>query len=46
MTAETRLLLIREVLSEQQVAELLRDGEMNMSFAVPGVGNYRVNAMR
>ena len=46
MTAETCLLLIREVLSEQQVAELLRDGEMNMSFAVPGVGNYRVNAMR
>jgi len=46
MTADTCLLLLREILSEEQVNELIQSGEMNTSFALPGVGNFRISAMR
>ncbi len=46
MTADSCLVLLKEMLSEDQIRELMRVGEMNTSFAVQGVGNFRVNVMR
>lgn len=46
MTADTCLLLLREILSEEQVNELIQSGEMNTSFALSGVGNFRISTMR
>ncbi len=46
MTADSCLVLLKEMLSEDQIRELMRVGEMNTLFAVQGVGNFRVNVMR
>ena len=46
MTADSCLVLLKEMLREEQINELMRVGEMNTSFAVQGVGNFRVNVMR
>ncbi|MDO4769574.1 MAG: PilT/PilU family type 4a pilus ATPase [Brachymonas sp.] len=46
MTADTCLVLLREILSEQQIEELTQFGEMNASFALQGVGNFRISVLR
>lgn len=46
MTADTCLLLLREILSDEQVDELVKTGEINTSFGIPKVGNFRISAMR
>ena len=46
MTADTCLVLLRELVSEKQMQELTYSGELNSSFSLQGVGNYRVSAMR
>lgn len=46
MTADTCLVLLKEILNEAQIEELMQVGEMNTSFALPGVGNYRVSVLR
>ena len=46
MTADTCLVLLKEVLSEQQIDELTQFGEMNTSFALQGVGNFRISVLR
>ncbi|MDO4769039.1 MAG: PilT/PilU family type 4a pilus ATPase [Brachymonas sp.] len=46
MTADTCLVLLKEVLSEEQIGELMQFGEMNTSFALQGVGNYRISVLR
>ena len=46
MTADTCLVLLKEILNDAQIEELMQVGEMNTSFALPGVGNYRVSVMR
>ena len=46
LTADMCLNLLREILQEEQLEELQRHGELNTSFAIPGIGNYRVNVMR
>lgn len=38
--------LIRSVLLEEQFARLEQAGEIDLSFGVPGVGRFRVNAFR
>jgi twitching motility protein PilU len=38
--------LLAEVLPEGRMAELDRDGELNMGFPISGVGRFRVSAMR
>ena len=38
--------LLAEVLQPQQIAELERTGELNIGFPIPGVGRFRVSAMR
>ena len=46
MTADSCLVLLKEMMSEDQIREQMRVGEMNTLFAVQGVGNFRVNVMR
>ena len=46
MTADSCLVLLKEILSEKQFNELMQKGEINTSFALQDVGNFRVNAMR
>lgn len=46
MTADTCLHLLREILSEEQINELIQTGEMNTSFALADVGNFRISVMR
>lgn len=46
MTADTCLVLLKEILSEAQIAELTQFGEMNTSFALQGVGNFRISVLR
>ena len=46
MTADTCLILLKEILSEAQISELMQVGEMNTSFALPGVGNFRISVLR
>lgn len=46
MTADTCLVLLKEILSEQQIDELAQFGEMNTSFALQGVGNFRISVLR
>lgn len=46
LTADMCLLLLKEILNDNQLNELQQHGELNTSFALPGVGNYRVNVMR
>ena len=46
MTADSCLVLLKEILNDAQIEELMQVGEMNTSFALPGVGNYRVSVMR
>ena len=46
MTADTCLVLLRELLSEEQMKTLMYSGEMNSSFSLHGIGNYRISAMR
>ena len=46
MSADTCLVLLRELLSESQMQELMYSGEMNSSFTLQGIGNYRISAMR
>ncbi len=38
--------LLAEVLSPEHIAELERNGELNIGFPMPGVGRFRVSAMR
>jgi len=38
--------LVRSVLSDAQFEELEKTGEIDLSFGVPGVGRFRVNAFR
>jgi len=38
--------LLAEVLPAERIAELDETGELNMGFPVPGVGRFRVSAMR
>lgn len=46
MTADTCLVLLKEILSEQQIDELAQFGEMNTSFALQDVGNFRISVLR
>ncbi|MDO5652942.1 MAG: PilT/PilU family type 4a pilus ATPase [Brachymonas sp.] len=46
MTADTCLMLLREMLTDAQINELTEKGEMNTSFALPEIGNFRISAMR
>ena len=46
MTADTCLVLLKEILSEAQIEELTQFGEMNTSFALQGVGNFRISVLR
>lgn len=46
MTADTCLVLLKEILSEGQIEELTQFGEMNTSFALQGVGNFRISVLR
>jgi twitching motility protein PilU len=38
--------LLAEVLPADRIAELEAEGELNMGFPIPGVGRFRVSAMR
>ena len=38
--------LLAEVLPPERIAELERDGELNMGFPMVGVGRFRISAMR
>lgn len=38
--------LLAEVLAPERIEELEREGELNMGFPLPGVGRFRVSAMR
>ena len=38
--------LLAEVLAPERIAELERDGELNVGFPLAGVGRFRVSAMR
>src|SRR5688572_18539257 len=38
--------LLAEVLPPKRIEELEESGELNMAHAIPGVGNFRVSAMR
>ncbi len=38
--------LLAEILSPERMAELDLEGELNMGFPIPGVGRFRVSAMR
>jgi twitching motility protein PilU len=38
--------LLAEVLPPERIAELEAEGELNMGFPLPGVGRFRVSAMR
>jgi twitching motility protein PilU len=38
--------LLAEVLSADRIEELEQTGELNMGHAIPGVGNFRISAMR
>lgn len=38
--------LLAEVLAPERIAELERDGELNIGFPLAGVGRFRVSAMR
>ena len=38
--------LLAEVLPAERIAELEAEGELNMGFPLPGVGRFRVSAMR
>ncbi len=38
--------LLAEVLPPDRIAELEEEGELNMGFPIPGVGRFRVSAMR
>lgn len=46
MTADTCLVLLKEILGEEQLEELTQLGEMNTSFALQDVGNFRVSVLR
>lgn len=46
MTADTCLLLLKEILTDAQEKELFETGEVNTSFGIPQVGNFRISAMR
>lgn len=46
LTADTCLVLLKEILSEQQIDELAQFGEMNTSFALQDVGNFRISVLR
>jgi len=38
--------LLAEILSPERMAELEAEGELNMGFPIPGLGRFRVSAMR
>ncbi|WP_225785485.1 PilT/PilU family type 4a pilus ATPase [Xenophilus sp. Marseille-Q4582] len=38
--------LLREILPAARIEELLRTGELNMATPLPGVGSFRISAMR
>ena len=38
--------LLAEMVSEQQLEELDETGELNIGFPIPGIGRYRLSAMR
>lgn len=43
---EATLQLLRSFLPAERIDELEKTGELNMAVLVPGVGNYRISAMR
>ncbi|OYT94019.1 MAG: type IV pili twitching motility protein PilT [Burkholderiales bacterium PBB3] len=46
LPAEAPKNLLAEVLPPERIAELERDGELNIGFPLAGVGRFRVSAMR
>lgn len=46
LTAEDTMAAVRSILNEKQMEEFLKKGEYDMSFSLPGMGRYRVNAFR
>jgi twitching motility protein PilU len=46
LPADTPLNLLAEVVVPQRIEELKATGELNMSVPIPGVGNFRISAMR
>ncbi len=46
MTADSCLLMLKEILTDEQVEELISTGEVNTSFSIPKIGNFRISAMR
>lgn len=46
LTAEDTMAAVRSILNEKQMEEFLKKGEYDMSFSLPGMGRYRVNAFK
>lgn len=46
LTAEDTMAAARSILNEKQMEEFLEKGEYDMSFSLPGMGRYRVNAFK
>ncbi|MQR00040.1 PilT/PilU family type 4a pilus ATPase [Glaciimonas soli] len=46
MDTPTIMMLLKEVVPSTQLADLDRDGELNMGLPVPGVGNFRLSAFK
>ena len=46
LPADAPKALLAEVLPAKRIEELEETGELNMAHAIPGVGNFRVSAMR
>ena len=46
LPADAPKALLAEVLPPKRIEELEETGELNMAHAIPGVGNFRVSAMR
>jgi twitching motility protein PilU len=46
LPADAPKALLAEVLPAKRMEELEETGELNMAYAIPGVGNFRVSAMR
>ncbi|MDB5873244.1 MAG: twitching mobility protein-like protein [Ramlibacter sp.] len=46
LPADAPMALLAEVLPAKRIEELEESGELNMAHAIPGVGNFRISAMR
>lgn len=46
LAAEDTMAAARSILNEKQMEEFMEKGEYDMSFSLPGMGRYRVNAFR